>query len=227
MTYRRVDLGSLPPDLASTAAFAAAVTSARLVCFPTDTVYGIGGSLRQETVTAIVAAKGREPDKPLQVIFPTLRLLLDQVALGPRLSGAVRRLLPGPLTLVVPYPPGWTCPPPGFAGGVPTLGLRVPRWPASARRLEQISGPLIASSANLAGEPPPLRLAGVDPAILAACDLVCDGGQVDGHPSSVVDLSQFETQGTWRLLRAGAWDEAHLAAELARVEPIGASGTEP
>ena len=214
MNQRCVDLASPPLDLATGDALTAAVEAAHLACFPTDTVYGVGGVRRPETVAAIAAAKGREADKPLQVIFATLDLLLDQVPLEPRVGAAVRRLLPGPLTLVVPYPHGWLCPPPGDVGGVSTLGLRVPLWPRGARLFAQLQAPLIASSANRAGEPPPRRLADVDPAVLAGCDLVCDGGQVDGHASSVVDLSRYETQMVWRLLRAGAWDEAHIATAL-------------
>jgi tRNA A37 threonylcarbamoyladenosine synthetase subunit TsaC/SUA5/YrdC len=52
------------------------VMAARLVCFPTDTVYGVGGALRPEVVDAIVRAKSREFDKPLQVIFPTVAALV-------------------------------------------------------------------------------------------------------------------------------------------------------
>ena len=214
MNQRRADLAAPPLDLTSGDALTAAVEAAHLVCFPTDTVYGVGGCRRPETVAAIAAAKGREAGKPLQVIFATLSMLLEQVPLEPRISAAVRRLLPGPLPLVVPYPRGWSCPPPGDVGGVATLGLRVPLWPRGARLLAQLQAPLIASSANRAGEPAPRRLADVDPTVLAGCDLVCDGGQVDGRASSVVDLSRYETQGVWSLLRAGAWDEARIATAL-------------
>jgi tRNA A37 threonylcarbamoyladenosine synthetase subunit TsaC/SUA5/YrdC len=48
------------------------VASAGLVCFPTDTVYGIGGVLRPATGERISAAKRRAADKPLQVVFPTV-----------------------------------------------------------------------------------------------------------------------------------------------------------
>ena len=220
MNQRRIDLAAPPLDLTTADDLTAAVEAANLVCFPTDTVYGVGGCRRPETVAAIAAVKGRqmnksrEADKPLQVIFATLNLLLEEVPLEPRISAAVRRLLPGPLTLVVPYPRGWSCPPPGEVGGVPTLGLRVPLWARGARLLAQLQVPLIASSANRAGESPPRRLADVAPTVLAGCDLVCDGGQVDGRASSVVDLSRYETQGVWRLLRAGAWDEARIASAL-------------
>ena len=150
---------------------------ARLVCFPTDTVYGIGGPLAPATVAAIDAAKGRERGKPLQVVFPNRELLLAAVPLGRRLTDACLRLLPGPVTLVVPYPDDFACPPAGEVAHeerrgmgrtksvvVRTLGVRVPRWPAPARLLETLSFPLVASSANRSGAPAPATLAEVEPA---------------------------------------------------------------
>jgi len=95
-------------------ALAAAIAAAGLVCFPTDTVYGIGGVVSPVTGRAIAQTKGRLADKPLQVVYPTLELLLDGVALSPAVADAARRLLPGPFTLVVPYPDGMTFPPFGL-----------------------------------------------------------------------------------------------------------------
>jgi len=202
---------------------------ARLVCFPTDTVYGIGGPLSPATVAAVLAAKGRGQDRPLQVVFPNRELLLATVALGRRLTDACLRLLPGPVTLVVPYPDGFACPPPGEVVHavrrglgrsdrvtVRTLGLRVPRWPPPARILEALPFPLVASSANRSGAPAPATLADVDPEVLGACDLALDGGPAAGAASTVVDLSRYEETGSWRVLREGVWTAADLGERLTR-----------
>lgn len=223
----RVDLSTMSMGAALELPLRLAV--ARLVCFPTDTVYGVGGALSPATVAAIVAVKGRAADKPLQVIYPNRELLLATVPLGRRLTDACLRLLPGPVTLVVPYPEGFTCPPPGEVAheekrglgrtrkvAVRTLGLRVPRWPAPARLLETLSFPLVASSANPSGGPAPATLAAVDPGMLGACDLVLDGGPAGGLASTVVDLSRYEQTGRWRLLRDGAWDADEVEERLTR-----------
>jgi L-threonylcarbamoyladenylate synthase len=214
MNTRRVDLARPPADLADGVALAAAVEAAQLVCFPTDTVYGVGGRLRPATLAAIAAAKERDEGKPMQVIFATVAALLAAVTCGPRLGGALRRLLPAPVTVIVSYPPVWTFPPPGDVDGCPTLGVRVPVWPRRARLLAQLGAPLLASSANRSGGAPAADLAAVDPALLAACDLVLDGGEVDGRPSSVVDLTRYEATGAWRLLREGVWSPAEVAERL-------------
>ena len=196
------------------------LSAARLVCFPTDTVYGVGGALTPAVAGALVAAKGRDPGKPLQVVFATLEALEAAVAPAPELRGACRRLLPGPVTLLLPYPAGWDFPPPGEAGeargrpAVPTLGVRVPAWPPGARVLAGLRRPLLASSANPSGAPPAASLDEVEAALVARCDLALDAGPLSGLASSVVDLSRYAETGRWRLLRAGAWGEAEVAARL-------------
>jgi tRNA threonylcarbamoyl adenosine modification protein (Sua5/YciO/YrdC/YwlC family) len=208
---------------------APSLAAARLTCFPTDTVYGVGGVLSPEVVAAITTAKGRDPGKPVQVVFPSRELLLATVPLGRRLRDACRRLLPGPVTLLVPYPPDWSTPPPGEVRHerrrllgrsetvtVPTLGVRVPRWPGDARLLETLPFPLVASSANRSGERAATSLDEVDPSVLAECELVLDAGRVGGSASSVVDLSTYEEDGRWRVLREGPWDEATVQELLTR-----------
>jgi L-threonylcarbamoyladenylate synthase len=128
--------------------------AARLVCFPTDTVYGLGGVLRPGTVEALVAAKSRVATKPLQVVYPTVAALLAALSPPPRLAVALGRLLPGPVTLVVPCPPSFASPPAGRGrDGLLTLGIRVPAWTGPARLLAKLDEPLVASSANVSGEP--------------------------------------------------------------------------
>jgi len=227
MSAERVDLTAL--DMAAASALPLRLAVARLICFPTDTVYGIGGALSPSAVTAIGAVKGRNLEKPLQVIFPNRELLLAAVPLGRRTTDACLRLLPGPVTLVVPYPEGFSCPPPGevvhdekrgFGRArsvrVRTLGLRVPRWPAPVRLLETLSFPLVASSANPSGAPAPATLDAVDPGVLAACDLALDGGPAGGIASTVVDLSRYEETGRWRVLRGGGWGPAEIEERLTR-----------
>ena len=218
-------------------ALAAAIAAAGLVCFPTDTVYGIGGVVSPATGRAIAQVKGRRADKPLQVVYPTLGLLLDGVALSPAVADAARRLLPGPFTLVVPYPDGMTFPPFGLAtwpaaggegdpdvGGeaapavVRTLGVRVPVWPSAARALARLPFPLLASSANTSGERDPASLPEVAPGVRAACDLLLDAGPTSGVSSTVLDLSGLETGRGFRVLRPGAVGIAEIAAILASYE---------
>ncbi|NLE21255.1 MAG: L-threonylcarbamoyladenylate synthase [Actinobacteria bacterium] len=218
-----VDLAG--PEGADARRLAGLLAGARLACFPTDTVYGLGGAVTPAVREALVAAKGREAGKPLQVVYASLGLLEASLELGPRLLEAVRRLLPGPFTLVVPCPTDVAVPPAGEVPlhalgsvgetGVATLGVRVPAWPAAARALGELPFPLLASSANPSGGEAPRSVDEVDGGLLAACDLVLDAGPVGGEASAVVDLSSYEEDGAWRILRPGTVDERGIADLLA------------
>jgi L-threonylcarbamoyladenylate synthase len=48
----------------------------------------------------------------------------------------------------------------------------------------------------------------------AGVDLVIDGGELPGTPSTVVDLRSYEQDGSWSVMRAGAVSEQALAEAL-------------
>ena len=53
-------------------------------------------------------------------------------------------------------------------------------------------GAVVATSANLPGEPDPRTLAEVPPAILAGVVAAVDGGELPGAPSTVIDVTGAE-----------------------------------
>jgi L-threonylcarbamoyladenylate synthase len=191
-------------------AFEPAIEQGGVVVFPADTVYGLACAPDSPAaIERLYALKGRAPDKPAAVMFFSLdRALHDITELGPRTRGALQALLPGPVTLLLPnrerrYP---------LAGGPDpdTLGLRVPDLPA----LASVGLPVLQSSANRAGQPDARRLDEVPEPIRAGADLVLDGGELPGTPSSVIDLRRYERTGEWDVLRSGAMAPEAIATVL-------------
>jgi L-threonylcarbamoyladenylate synthase len=176
--------------------FELCIANGGVVVFPADTVYGLACDPEDERAVArLYELKGRPPDKPAAVMFFALDALPE---LGPRTRALAERLLPGAVTLLVPsdrYP---------LAGGAGTLGLRVPDLPA----LAHVRAAVLQSSANLTGGPDARRLEDVPEAIRSGADLVIDGGELAGTPSTVVDLREYEADGSWRIVREGAVPEA-------------------
>jgi L-threonylcarbamoyladenylate synthase len=182
--------------------------------FPADTVYGLATDpASREGVRRLYRLKERRPDQPSAVMFFSLDLALEALPeLGPRLRGAVARLLPGALTLLLPNPARRY---PLAGGPVPErLGLRVPALEGPIAPLAAISWPVLQSSANLTGGPDARRIEDVDPAIRRGVDAVLDAGELPGTPSTVVDLTAYESQGTLVVLREGAVAEEDIRRTL-------------
>ncbi len=95
-----------------------------------------------------------------------------------------------------------------------TLGLRVPAWPPALAALADVRWPVLQSSANAAGGPDARRLEEVPESMRAHADLVLDGGELPGTPSTVVDLRSYEADGQWSVAREGAMSVTELAARL-------------
>ncbi len=167
--------------------------------FPSDTVYGLACDVSERLpVERLYGLKGRSLSKPSAVMFFDLSLALAALPdLGERTRSALTRLLPGPVTVLLPNPAERF---PLACGSDPTtLGLRVPR----VERLAAVSWPVLQSSANLAGGPDPRRLSDVPEVLRSGADLVLDGGELAGVASTVVDLRRFEDEGEWSVVRHG------------------------
>jgi L-threonylcarbamoyladenylate synthase len=183
------------------------ITAGGVAVFPADTVYGLACAPDSEAaVRRLYELKGRPPDKPAAVMFFALAPALAALPeIGPSSRRLLERMLPGGVTALLPNPRERY---PLACGPDPrTVGLRVPDVP----QLRAVGVPVLQSSANPSGGAEARRLADVPQAIRDGADLVLDGGELPGTPSTVVDLRAFEDAGEWRIVRAGAVPEARIA----------------
>lgn len=171
--------------------FERCIAAGGVAVFAADTVYGLACAPADPAAVArMYALKGRAPEKRSATMHFTAATL---PRLPPRTAAVIARLTPGPLTFVVGE-----------------LGLRLPDVPL----LRGVRTPVLQTSANHAGGPDARRLEDVPADIRAAADLVVDGGELPGTPSTVVDLTGYEDAGTWVVLREGAVPRAALEAAL-------------
>lgn len=185
------------------------------VIFPTDTVYGIGADpVQPDAVARVFAAKRRPADKPLSLHLASVDEALEYVD-DPATAALVRRLLPGPVTLIVRRPE--------FVGefvtaGLETVGLRVPDHPLLRAILER-SGPLAGTSANVSTQP--AYTGDGNFAMLPETDLFVDAGPTPRRgESTIIDISG----GQPKLVREGVVSVNDLEAI---VGPIGRPYSKP
>lgn len=175
-----------------------------MAAFPTETVYGLGVRLGDAAARRRLAAlKGRDPGKPFQVLLAGVR---QARRIAPAMPEAARGLAeafwPGPLTLVVRDANGrWQ-------------GLRVPDHPVPRAIIRRLGRPLLATSANRAGEPPARRADEIARIFGGHVGAIIDGGVARvGKPSSVVKVWHRK----WELLREGAISRARIESVISRI----------
>ena len=183
-----------------------ALEAGRPVLLPTDTVYGLMSAPGEEAARTLYALKGRAETQPTAVLAASIDALRTAI---PELDeGQLRKLLPGPFTLVVANPAGRF---PWLTGGeAGPIGVRVPQLPEEARRIVERLGIVLATSANDPGGPNPVTLDDVPRRIRDGCGAELDLGPLPGTPSTVIDL----TQESPRILREGAVSAADALRRL-------------
>jgi tRNA threonylcarbamoyl adenosine modification protein (Sua5/YciO/YrdC/YwlC family) len=189
----------------------AALQAGRTVAIPTDTVYGLACAAHDRAACeALLRSKGRSSRQPTAIVAGTVGGAFGAVLpdLPEPARERVRRLLPGPLTLVVPNPGRryrWLC------GEHPErIGLRVPELDDRlAAAIDRVPA-LLLTSANVTGAPPAVAFADLD-GVAPMTAVALDGGTCPGGlPSTVVDVTGDEPE----ILREGPVSLAQIRDRL-------------
>ena len=153
-----------------------ALRSGGVIAYPTEAVWGLGcDPFDAVAVRRLLRIKQREESKGLILIaanFSQVAPLIDTAALPRERLQAVLPTWPGPHTWLLPCTsvvPAW------LRGIHTTLALRVSAHPGVVALCEAFGGPIVSTSANLAGHEPARDADTLDPALLEQIDGVLDG----------------------------------------------------
>ena len=171
-----------------------------VIIYPTDTIYGIGCDIfNKQALERVYDIKHEAGTKLFSFICPDLKDIARYAKVSDYAYKAMKKLLPGPYTFVLPA-----------AREVPkklwtkrnTVGIRIPDHPVALTLARELGHPIVSTSVTS-------RLGEVlyDPAEIKAIfnyqvDLMLSVGALNGHPSSIVDLSGDEPE----IIREGAGD---------------------
>lgn len=188
-----------------------------LVAFPTETVYGLGARAdHAQAMEKLRSVKTREAEKAFTVHIASRDDVRQFVPDLPRMAARlVRKAWPGPLTLIVPVDdPASTPVMVGKNGSAAaamyydnTIGLRCPDDAVAQAILRAVEAPVVASSANLHGEPPPWTGEDVRKSLDGRIDLIVDTGRTKyARPSTIVKVVGDSIE----VIREGVLDEGSI-----------------
>ena len=211
MIVLKVDARSPDPEAIRTAADA--IRRGELVVFPTETVYGLAAdALNESAVKRVLEVKGRCGTLPLPVQVASvddLPKVASSVSETVRLLAA--RFWPGPLTLVLPKSSAISS---LVSAGAETVGVRIPDHAVALALLRELGSPIVATSANITGEPPALRAESAIEKLGEAVSVVLDAGEsVLKVSSTVLDASVSPP----RILRPGAISAEEIRQSVGEV----------
>lgn len=160
-----------------------------MCAFPTETVYGLGADVFNESAIAkIFEAKRRTADNPLIAHIGELEQInLLTPAISKNAWKLIEAFFPGPLTIVLPKLPSV----PSIAtAGLETIGVRMPRNDLALSLLRSCDVPIVAPSANISGRPSPTTWEAVYEDLNGKIDCILQGGMTEiGLESTVVDCA--------------------------------------
>ena len=162
--------------------------SGQVICYPTDTGYGIGCDLlNQKAIKRIIKLKNRSRQKPFSFMCSDLKHISQYAHVSNSAYRLLKQNLPGPYTFVLP---GTKLVPKMMATKQKTVGIRVPAHPICQLLLKTLGNPIINTSVHLQDDDKPLSEPfEIDDYLKNRVDLIIDGGPVYPDPSSVIDLT--------------------------------------
>jgi L-threonylcarbamoyladenylate synthase len=185
---------------------AAHVRRGDVVAIPTEALYMlVADPLNLNAVGRVFAAKGREFNRSLPLLISGT-YMAEELAkeLSTRFHILARRFWPGPLTIIIPASAKV---PLKVTGNTGRLAVRQSRSRAAQALLDWLDQPLIATSANISGQPTCRSGIDVFGTMDGRIDLVLDGGACTGPGATTVDI----TEPYWKVIRTGAVSEKEIA----------------
>lgn len=170
------------------------------IVIPTETLFGLTGDATSvETTAALFALKGRDILQPAAIYLADVGSISKYALQESKWAeDLIADYLPGPLTVVLKSKIGrW----PGVVSPEGRIGIRVSSEPFVRELVKRFGRPLLATSANLSGEPDCLTLAEIKAKFSSRVPLIVyRREEVTSQASTVIDLSGSRP----RIIRSGA-----------------------
>ena len=161
----------------------------KIICFPTDTVYGVGCILGDSVaLNKIYELKNRDLSKPLAILVPNIDSIYPFIDNCPSLAiKYMNEYWPGALTLIFNKKVG-VCD--EFTKGLSTIGFRMPKSKVALAVLDKF-GPLATTSINISNTPPLNNLEEIIKYFGDKIDYIIEDQEIISQVSStIIDVSK-------------------------------------
>ena len=186
-----------------------------LIIYPTDTVYGVGGVLKEDTLKKIYEAKTRSFSSPLIALVNSLDKVGEIAIISDehreKINKLIERFWPGGLTIILKKRENV---PAIMVSNGETVGVRMPNHKLALDIIESAGGILATTSANISGEATPSSFVEISPIFKKRVDIVIDGGKCPiGTASTIIDMSKSKIS----ILREGSISKEEIENIIGKI----------
>ena len=175
------------------------VSTGKVILYPTDTIWGMGCSIRfPETLERIFQIKERPASKSTILLVDSMEMLKRFVK---RIHPRVETLLTlhnRPLTVIYPDPIGI---PEYLLAQDGSVALRICKDLFCEKLIHQLNEPIVSTSANISGSPSPTSFASIETCIKENVDYIVQYRQNDVTPSEASTIIRYDSEGELTIVR--------------------------
>ena len=159
------------------------------IIFPTDTLYGLGVSVKHaESPEILYQLKQRSQKKPVAWLIADQNDLTKYGKVVPEFALTLARTFwPGPLTIIVKASEEV---PVAFRSSEGTIGMRMTKNPHALGLVKELGCPIATTSANISGQKPTKSYADITPELLSRVKFSFNDDETkSGIASTIVDCT--------------------------------------
>ncbi|HPF11671.1 MAG TPA: L-threonylcarbamoyladenylate synthase [Flavobacteriaceae bacterium] len=160
-----------------------------ILCYPTDTIWGIGcDATNAAAIEKVFALKKRHESKALICLVSDFKMLNQFVQEVPEVAYDILKYAKKPTTIIYDQPIRVA---ENLVAEDQSLAIRVTRDDFCKKLIQKLKRPLVSTSANISGESTPSTFKEISPAILEGVDYVVNLHRTkkNTQPSAIIKLT--------------------------------------
>ncbi len=163
------------------------------ILYPTDTIWGIGcDATINSAVMRIFDIKNRADTRQMLILIDEAENIPDYVEKVPEIAFNFIESSRRPLSIIFQKAKNLA---PALIGYDKTIGIRVVRDEFCRELIRNLGNPIVSTSANISGKPPPANFKEIDVKIREAVDYIVVRHQNEEKKSDPSDIIKFGEDG--------------------------------
>lgn len=161
------------------------------ILYPTDTIWGLGcDATNEEAIAKIYKIKNRLASKSMIILLAEPKDILHYVAAPHPDTIDIVSQFEKPTTVIFDNAINL---PDILLADDGSIGIRITKNPFCKAIIKQLQKPLVSTSANISGAPPPTHFSNISQEIIDHTDYVCNYGREDNEnrpPSTIIKINE-------------------------------------